>query len=529
MSLAPYIPAWQDLRPFAAELWLIATAVAVLLTAFVVRRPNTAAATVAFVGLAAAVVATWVVGPVDAAAGRFAPMLAADGAAMIWKSILLLFTAGAVLLWFGSGRHVVREGDAPEYFLLLVTATLGMSLMGSACNLLLVFVAVEMASLPSYVLAGFRKHHRPGAEASLKYVLFGAAATGVMAWGLSLVYASCGTLNLYEVAGAAGVAEQIHRGGPAAGPMLWVGGLAVLAGLAFKIAAVPLHLWCPDVFEGATVDVTTFLSVASKGAGLVLLMRLAVAVAEPGGFAPTPFATAVAVALGVVGALSATVGNTAAYVQANLKRLLAYSSIAQAGYMLCAAALIVRGTGSTATAHDFAAVGLRAVLFYLAVYLFMNLGAFAVVAAVGRQTGGETIDRFRGLGRRSPRLAACMTLCCLSLIGVPPLAGFTAKFNVLQALADNGGWWWALVAAVAINTLLSVYYYARVIKAMYLEDDGHPPLGPTGVAGVLSLASAAALVLLFVGSQGLSQWTADHGRFRSAGEPMQTVDRLATR
>ncbi|HEX8914125.1 MAG TPA: NADH-quinone oxidoreductase subunit N [Humisphaera sp.] len=525
MPTAPYIPAWPDLRPFSADLWIVVTAVAVLLTPFFVRRPNTAAGTVTFVGLLVALASHLLVGRTDPAAGRFAPMLSADGVAFLWKALLLLFTLGAVLLWFASGRHGTREGDGPEFFVLLTCATLGMSLMAAASNLLMVFLAVELASLPSYVLAGFRKGHRRGAEASLKYVLFGAAATSVMVWGLSLLYGTCGTLNLYATVAAdgtrlPGVAGMIAAQ-PAASAYVLVGLGCVLVGVAFKIAAAPFHLWCPDVFEGATVDVTTFLSVASKGAGLLLLVRLAVAVGEAANFSGTTVTTALAAVIGVAGAVTATVGNTAAYAQTNLKRLLAYSSIAHAGYMTCAAALIVRGHGVGAA--DLRTEAARVLLFYLAVYLFMNLGAFAVAAVVARRAGGdETLAAFRGLGRRWPVPAAAMTVCLFSLIGVPPLAGFTAKFNLMAALGGAGGWGWALVAAVAVNTVLSIYYYAKVVRAMYLDEGPAPAAAVTAYdrLGVgIAVASAAMLVAMFVGSNPVARMAEANGTLRSAATP----------
>jgi NADH-quinone oxidoreductase subunit N len=546
MFLAPFIPVWPDLAPFVAEAWLAATAVSVLLVAFVVRKPDTAAGTFALVGLVAAFASLLVVRPTDAAAGRFAPMLAADGVALLWKLVLLGFAAGVVLLWFATTRHDTRQGDGPEFFLLLLCATLGMALMGSAANLLMVFLAVELASLPSYVLVGFRKARRAGAEASLKYVLFGAAATSVMAWGLSLLYGLCGTLNLYGATAAdgshvAGVAEQVAAQ-PHHSALLLVGLLAVLAGVGFKIAAVPFHLWCPDVFEGAAVDVTTFLSVASKGAGLVLLARLVAALADAGPVGPpTSMTGTLAAVVGVTAAVTATVGNTAAYVQTNLKRLLAYSSIAHAGYMLAAVALAARphAEGPARTGD-----GPPVLIYYLVVYLFMNLGAFAAVAAVGRMAGGgETIDRYAGLGRRSPLLAGSLALCLLSLIGVPPLAGFTAKFLLVRAVAAAGGWWWLLAAAVVVNSVLSVYYYARVLKAMYL--DGTPQDGVAeggraydsaaeegvaaapqvryGLAGGIAAASAAALLVLFVGSNVLTRVAAEVARHGPDHPPVRVA------
>jgi len=521
MQFPPYIPAWHDLRPFVADVCLIATAVAVLIVPFFVRRPGKAAASVTLAGLLVALLSAIAVGPADA--GRFTPMLAADGVALGWKCILLVFVIGVVLLWSAATRTQMRQADAPEFFLLLLCATLGMSLMGSAANLLMLFIAVEMASLPSYVLAGFRKRDPVGAEAALKYVLFGAAASAVMIWGLSLLYGVCGTLDLYSTTAAdgshaAGVAEQMsHAAGGA--PLALIGLLALVVGLAFKISAVPFHLWCPDVFEGASVDVTTFLSVASKGAGLVLLLRVAVALAEPAAFAPTTHTTLLAWVVGVMGVLTCTVGNTAAYVQTNLKRLLAYSSIAHAGYMLCVVAMIVAGRPAGMEMP-------QALLFYLAVYLFMNLGAFAVVAVVGRQAG-ETLEHFSGLGRRAPLLAGCLAVCCFSLIGVPPLAGFTAKFNLMQALGGGGGWLWVLVAAIAVNTLLSVYYYVRVMRVMYLEDAGAPRLQTNRLGTSLAAVSAAVLVALFVGSNLLSWWTTRHALLRPS--PAQSPQLVAER
>lgn len=518
MALAPYIPAWHDLRPFAGDVTLIVTLVAVLIVPFFTRRPTLAVGVVALVGLVIAMVSLAAVGPSDpaqSAAGRFAPMLAADGLAFAWKCILLMFTAGVVLLWFATTRADTRDG--PEFFLLLLSATLGMSLMSSASNLLMIVIAVELASLPSYVLAGFRKKDRAGAEASLKYVLFGAAASSVMIWGLSLLYGVCGTLNLYTTTSTdgtmiAGVAQQVAA--QSASPLVLIALLSLMVGLAFKISAAPFHLWCPDVFEGARVDVTTFLSVASKGAGLVLTLRFATALADaPVGTAVGPSsATIFAWVLAAMGVLTATIGNTAAYVQTNLKRLLAYSSIAHAGYMLCAVAMVVGSTGFQPVIGSPAA---QTILFYLAIYLFMNLGAFAVVAVVGSQRG-EMLDHYRGLGRRAPLLAACLTLCCFSLIGLPPLAGFTAKFNLMAALGSVGGWAWVLVAAIAVNTLLSVYYYVRIVRTMYLEDAGEPRLARNPLGTALAGISALLLVALFVGSNLLTRWTTDHARPRPA-------------
>jgi len=533
----PFIPNWLDLRPFVAELLLITTIICVLLTPFFVRKPNSACGLVALLGLGIAFISLLAAGNQSQSLGphtRFNSMLVADGVAFLWTALLLLFTAGIVLMWFATTRLTMREGDGPEFFTLLLGATLGMALMGSACNLLMVFMTVEAASFPSYVLAGFRKTNRQGAEASLKYVLFGAATSAIMVYGLSFLYGLYGTLQLYPSSDGPGLAQKIAESlshGGSGGPLLVVAVLGLICGLGFKIAAVPFHFWCPDVFEGASIDVTAFLSVASKGAGLVLLMRFAVAIADAAGYQPTGMTTALAAVIGTLGAITCTVGNTAAYVQNNIKRLLAYSSIAHAGYMLCVVSLLVRHRPQSANPGDPAT---QALLFYLSVYLFMNLGAFTIagiIARAGSEAGdasGEDLSAFAGLGRRDPLLAACMTACLFSLIGLPPLAGFTAKFNVLAVLVANGGAWWALVAVVGVNSVLSVYYYARIVKAMYFEADAQvvaaEPPPDAAFAGYplgrgLAAACAVALVLLFIGANPLTSLTSACGRFHGTENP----------
>ena len=519
----PYIPGWDELRPFVADLWLIGTAVAVLLTPFFARRPNKACGYVTLAGLALALVSLIAVGGGAFTGGeRFRPMLVTDAVAFFWKVLLLLFVMGVVLMWFSTTADTMPEGDGPEFFVLLVGATLGMSLMASASNLLMLFMAVEMASLPSYVLAGFRKTHRIGAEASLKYVLFGAATSAVMVYGLSMLYGLYGTLQLYSTAAAdgtyvAGLAELMARpSGPGEAALLVVAIVGLIVGVGFKVSAVPFHFWCPDVFEGASIDVSAFLSVASKGAALVLLLRVFMAIGEAADFAPMPRLTAIAAVIGVIGAITCTVGNTAAFFQDNIKRLLAYSSIAHAGYILCAVSLLYVGPHARQQFDDPGSAAAQAILLYLAVYVFMNLGAFTVAGLVWRQTGSEDIAAYAGLGRRSPVLAVVMTAFMFSLIGLPPLAGFVAKVNVLWVLMQDGGWWWALVAVIGANTVVSLYYYVRVVKVMYLQDSEEPAFTVRPLGGALSIACAAVLVLMFVGFNSLANLTTAYSNLHPA-------------
>jgi NADH-quinone oxidoreductase subunit N len=385
----PYIPGWAELRPFIAEMWLIATIVGVLLTPFFTpKRSNVPCALVAMLGLSVALLSLLLVGPDAAATPRFASMLTADPTAFLWKILLLLFTLGIVMLWFATTSSDMQEGDGPEFFTLLLGATTGMCFMASANNLLMLFIAVELASFPSYVLAGFRKTDKIGAEASLKYVLFGAATSAVMVYGMSLLYGLYGTLNIAELAQA-----MVQTPGGTA--LLSVSLFGLIIGIGFKISAVPFHFWCPDVFQGAGIDVSAFLSVASKGAALVLLLRVAMTVAAAYGYDGSAAPGSLAIVMGVLGTLSATVGNTAAFSQTNIKRLLAYSSIAHAGYMLCAISLLVKNDGMT----DPQLIAPQTILFYLAVYLFMNLGAFTVAGLVEKQSGTEELSGWVGATR----------------------------------------------------------------------------------------------------------------------------------
>jgi NADH-quinone oxidoreductase subunit N len=381
-----------------------------------------------------------------------------------------------------------------------------MSLMASTSNLLMIFMCVELASLPSYVLAGFRKTDRIGAEASLKYVLFGAATSAVMVYGISMLYGLYGTLQVEELAAR-------MTATPAGGALFAVAIFGLIVGIGFKISAVPFHFWCPDVFEGASIDVSAFLSVASKGAALALLLRIVMLIADGVGYqnAPNVSLVGMAVVIGIIGSVTATVGNLGALVQMNIKRLLAYSSIAHAGYMLCALSLIIQ--------HNQSAEGARvsesapqAILLYLAVYLFMNLGAFTVAGLIYRETGKETLDEYEGLGRRAPLLALAMGAFMFSLVGLPPFAGFVAKFNLMAVLWANGGWWWALVAVIGVNTIVSLYYYLRVIKVMYLSPSERAELSPNPLGVGLAMLCAVLLVAMLVGYGAVDRLTTSYGR-----------------
>jgi len=501
--LAPLAEIWMpsppDLRLFGAELSLVAAIVALLVLSMLFGRSERLGAGVA---LAAAVAVIFfcrdTAGLVDTAARTgltppgAAPMLIADRFTVFFKLLLALFLATIVWLWMtGTAACRPERGGArpvpagPEFFVLLLTSMLGMSLMLATPNLLVMMIAVETASLPSYVLAASDRRSRAGAEAALKYVLFGATTAAVMAYGLSLLFGLFGSLDLTAIAAAA------SGGMPALG---WIAMAAFLTGVAFKISAVPLHFWCPDVFEGAPVEVATWLSVASKAAGLGLLLRI---VAAFGGGVPDTIALPLAWGIGLVAAVTCTLGNLAALRQDSVKRMLAYSSIAHAGYMMMAAALPPGEAG-----HGGIRPAMAAIVSYLFVYLLMNLGAFGVTAMVAWSQGSDRLAAFTGLGRRAPWLAVPMSVCLFSLVGLPPLAGFAAKWWLLAALGqgtERYPWLWWLVLVAVINTAISLYYYVRVIRQMFLADDARLERPAVPVGG-LALANGCAVLLLLLGT-----------------------------
>ncbi len=450
-------------------------------------------------------------------ANLFSGLLVYDNLTVFVRIFLLTFAVLVIGMTLLTG--IPDREDSGDFYALLLGATLGMSIMASANHLLMVFIGVEMASLPSYALAGFLKGKRQSSEAALKYVVYGGGASGVMLFGISLLAGKFGTAYLPRV--AIGVVSKISEMGndPAANSILILGMLFLLIGIAFKLAAVPFHFWCPDVFEGASAEVAGFLSVASKGAALALLARVVLLfggldkgldamVLDPSAHLAAPDWPKVAgylvPALSFLAALTATFGNLAAYMQTNLKRLLAYSTIAHAGYMMMGLATLTRE-------------GAAAVLFYLIAYLFMNLGAFACVAFLRNQIGSEDLADCRGLSRRAPVLVFALAIFLLSLLGMPPLAGFAAKLQIFAALYHGGEFYaghskmgvgvtlYALLAIGGLNTVLSAVYYIKVLKVMCIdtsldEVEGRtsPPLQVPGASLGYAAVLALTLFLLLV-------------------------------
>jgi NADH-quinone oxidoreductase subunit N len=376
-----------------------------------------------------------------------------DELALFAKRLFLVATVLGVL---GSLtlRAPVFARRATEYYLLMLSSLLGMLMLASARDLILLFVAFELMSIPLYVLAGFQKGEEMAVEAALKFFLVGTVSSALIAYGLSFVYGISRTTAL------PGVASALSAGSP-----LLVLGLALtLAGLGFKIAAFPFHMWVPDTYEAANAPFVAWLSVAPKAAGFIVIFRLYLEGVGDRAVLWVPVASGLA-------ALTILAGNLMAIPQQNVKRLLAYSGIAHIGYMLIGFAAV-------------SANGVAMMLFYLVAYLFGNMGAFLVVEAVSQSEGSDRIDAYKGLAQRSPVLALAMLLFLLSLGGIPFVAGFWAKLYVFWAAAEKGLYW--LVLLGAILTVVALFYYLLVAKRMYIDAPERP--GPIAVSPLLALA-----------------------------------------
>lgn len=481
------------------ELVLGAAAVLLLLLAAGARRrPDWGAAAAGLAGFAAALALAVLarVGPRPPAA-LFDGLLDVDPLSVFIRGLVLVATLVAVALAWKSPS--VPERRRGEFHALLLVLALGMCLLAGASHLLMVYVAMETVSLCSYLLVAFDDRAR-SSEAGLKYMLYGGVASGVMLFGMSLLYGLTGELGLGAVGAA--LAERAPELATDAGRWAaWAAVALTLAGFGFKIAAVPFHQWCPDAYEGAPTPFAALLSVGPKAAGFAVLVRFVTAVFPGSGDGAAADEIPWAVMLGLASAATMTLGNLVAIVQDNLKRLLAYSSIAHAGYLLLG--VVVGG-----------ASGVQAVTLYLAVYVVMNMGAFAVVSAVDRATGSERIADYRGLGKRSPLLALAMVVLLVSLTGLPPTAGFIGKLYLFSALLEHGGpWYWALALLGVLNSVVSLFYYARVMKAMYLEaaPEGAPRVPARNAAGIVSVALAVPTLVFGVFWQPLAEaasWSA---------------------
>ena len=441
----------------------------------------------------------------------FTGLLVIDGFTIAVRSIILLFLV--LFLIFTKISGIPDSEDSPDIYTLVFGATLGMCLMVSSNHLLMVFLAIEMASVPSYALAGMLKGRKRGSEAALKYAIYGAGAAGVMLYGISLLAGLTSSAHLPTIALQLGANLGTMSGSEQL--VLVLSGLLISVGVAFKLSAVPFHFWAPDVFHGSCAEVNAFLSIASKAAALGLLVRIGIGVGYVPGLeqdvaheveaGPAVVAGVLPVAeeatdlhedsieqevtinealqpvrdfigklIALLAMITCTFGNLAAYSQTNIKRLLAYSTIAHAGYMMMAIAPLMSSLGSD---YGVAEGALSGLLLYIVVYVFMNLGAFAVVAFLRNYIASEEIADYSGMIRSRPYIVVCLVLALFSLIGLPPLAGFLGKFAVFASIADafratDATYLLVLLLVGGANTALSLYYYLRVAKVMEKPAEG---------------------------------------------------------
>jgi len=402
----------------------------------------------------------------------FGGALEVDAFAFLFQMICL--GAGVLTVMLSSGFMDEVTGHKGEYFALLSFSVVGMMFLVAATEIVTLYVALELTTIPLFVLVAFSKRDRRSIEAGLKYLVIGAFSSALLLFGLSMLYGLTGTTELVEI--KRHLVTAFLRDG-AIGPLLPVALLFVIAGLGFKLAVVPFHTWAPDVYEGAPTAITAFLSVASKAAGLAAFTRIFY----------RGFIMSTGDWLGplmVLAVLAMILGNTVALVQRNIKRLLAYSSIAQIGYVLVGFAAM-------------SALGASSVGFYLLVYLFANMGAFGVAIAIYNNIGSYDIADYASMSRRSPQLAAILSLCLLSLTGIPPLAGFFGKYYLFLAAIEQRLYWLVIIAL--LTSVVSLYYYAGVMRVMYFDksrEEAEPLKVGNGTRAALWIAAAG---VVFVG------------------------------
>ncbi len=475
---------WHALAP---DIIIVATIAAVLVADLLLPdRETWQTSRIASIGVLAALVPVVTLAASGHDRYMFGGAYAVDHYAIALKGFFLVATYITILL----AVDYINEGDyyKGEFYALLLTSTFGLSIMASARDLITLFVALETISIPTFILAAFRKYDRKSNEAGVKYYLIGVLSSALMLYGMSFIFGVTGTTLL------SGISAWVGEHGVTS--LLTIAIFLSLVGFAFKVSAVPFHFWAPDTYEGAPTPVTAFLSVASKAGGFVALISIIYFgfYGDNGAGAHSWWG-----AVWVLAALSMTFGNLAALRQTNIVRMLAYSSIAQGGFMLVpfAAAGIAGSQGRT----DVAAQAMSAVVIYLFIYGAMNLGAFAVVIAVARRTGSAEISSYAGLFSTSPVLAVTMTLFLASLAGIPPLAGWFAKFVMFRSIIDAGtGWGVALAVIAAVNSVIAFFYYFAVVRQMWFAEpaEGTEPTPirvPPALAGAIALMGAVVVVI----------------------------------
>tara|TARA_B100000214_G_C23961734_1_gene625615 strand:- start:129 stop:1577 length:1449 start_codon:yes stop_codon:yes gene_type:complete len=385
----------------------------------------------------------------------FSKAIVFDPFASFFKIIIIITTIMIAIVSLQNNElNNYRKG---EYFALLGIVTFGLFLMVSSIDLIMVYLSIEIVSIMSFVLAGYMKKNTKSNEAALKYVVYGAFSSGIMLFGLSYIYGLTGSTNFFQIQQMLVSSSEVSK------PTIIISIIMILAGFGYKVSAVPFHFWTPDVYEGSPTTITAYLSVAPKAGALAMMIRFFNQVFADGNsliglnhvsITNLPWGNI----LGLIAVLTMTVGNIIAIQQNNIKRMLAYSSIAHAGYMLLALPVM---SGDS----------IYAIMIYMFMYMFMNLGAFFVLIIIKNKNEGESFDDFKGLGWEMPLVGAIMTLFMVSLTGLPPTAGFIGKFYIFASLIKGGNSFYWLAIAGGINSVISLYYYLRVVKVMYFEGE----------------------------------------------------------
>ena len=421
----------------------------------------------------------------------FTDAVVLDPFSTFFKLLIILATIFVSVVSLYSNE--LRDYRKGEYFYLLGIITFGLFMMVSSIDLIMVYVSIEIVSIMSFVLAGYLKKNTRSNEAALKYVVYGAFSSGIMLFGLSYIYGLTGSTNFFQIQ------QTLAASGSESNSAILMAVVMILAGFGYKVSAVPFHFWTPDVYEGSPTTITAYLSIAPKAGAFAMMIRFFNQVLADGGamsglgFISTtdlPWASLIS----LLAVLTMTVGNVVAIQQDNIKRMLAYSSVAHAGYMLLAMPVM---SGDS----------IYAIMVYLVMYLFMNLGAFFVVITIKNKTNGETFDDYKGLGWEMPIVGITMTLFMVSLTGLPPTAGFIGKFYIFASLIQGGGSFYWLVVIGGVNSVVSLYYYLRVVKVMYFDGDRKDSLvSPPKVLTGMLLATAVPTMVLGIYWVPIAKW-----------------------
>ncbi len=462
----------NSLGLFRPELALLSTFVLVIIADLVFKN-NKVNAGISILGCI--VTGVFLILQSGVISGAFMNMTSVDPFADFFKMLIVISTIIVIVMSEFSEELHKRDVWMGEYFMLVLGMAIGMFLIVGASNLILMYLAIETMSFSSYLLAGYTKEIKRSSEASLKYVIFGSLSSGIMIYGMSLLFGLTGSLNIFEI-------QSYFLQNGFSEIAVFISGLMIIAGFAYKISAVPFHFWTPDVYEGSPITITAYLSVASKAAGFAVLIRfLRFAYLDPVAsspeswqlFANLPWNLVIV----VISVATMTLGNLIALWQSNIKRMLAYSSIAHAGYMLMGVVVMNNS-------------GLMSIMVYFVFYMLMNFGAFFVVMLFAHKVGSEEIEDYEGIGYRAPVLATCLSLFLVSLAGIPPTAGFVGKMVLFGAVLE-GGWYWLAVIGV-LNSVVSLFYYAKVMRNMWLRkiDTGKEPLKFSAASQIVVLILA---------------------------------------